>query len=193
MKAIETTYNGYRFRSRLEAKWAYVFDRLGWRWEYEPIDLNGYIPDFHVNFGRSQCFVEIKPSMTAKELEPAYNKAINAIHSECNHEEDPCSVQHQDLLVLGGGIGTFDAGRWLPIAIYDNATGFYGDDKSYMAVCPTCYLTVPLTIYGLFGFPCCPCPGDTHKHYMSELPVSSLMIRDYWAEAHNATRWKPAR
>ena len=35
LKAIETFYNGYRFRSRLEAKWAVFMDALGVRWEYE--------------------------------------------------------------------------------------------------------------------------------------------------------------
>lgn len=29
MKAIETRYKGYRFRSRLEARWAVFFDALG--------------------------------------------------------------------------------------------------------------------------------------------------------------------
>ena len=28
IKAIETVYNGYRFRSRLEARWAVFFDAL---------------------------------------------------------------------------------------------------------------------------------------------------------------------
>lgn len=40
---------GIQFRSRLEARWAYIFDSMGWIWEYEPIDLNGYIPDFIVD------------------------------------------------------------------------------------------------------------------------------------------------
>lgn len=35
IKAIETKYKGYRFRSRLEARWAVFFDALGVRWEYE--------------------------------------------------------------------------------------------------------------------------------------------------------------
>jgi hypothetical protein len=43
---IPTTYNGVQFRSRLEAKWAAFFDLLGWRWHYEPLDLDGWIPDF---------------------------------------------------------------------------------------------------------------------------------------------------
>ncbi len=36
MKPIETEYKGYRFRSRLEARWAVFFDACGVDWEYEP-------------------------------------------------------------------------------------------------------------------------------------------------------------
>lgn len=46
--AIPTVYNGVQFRSRLEARWAAFFDLCGWRWDYEPLDLNGWIPDFAV-------------------------------------------------------------------------------------------------------------------------------------------------
>ena len=51
IKAIETTYKGYRFRSRTEARWAVFFDALGIRWEYEKegFDLGEagwYLPDF---------------------------------------------------------------------------------------------------------------------------------------------------
>jgi hypothetical protein len=53
MKAIETVYKGYRFRSRLEARWAVFFDALGIEWQYEPEGFelsNGtrYLPDFHL-------------------------------------------------------------------------------------------------------------------------------------------------
>lgn len=58
--AIPTDYNGQRFRSRLEAKWAAFFDRVGWRWSYEPEDFDGYIPDFLLHF-RVPVFVEVKP------------------------------------------------------------------------------------------------------------------------------------
>lgn len=55
MKAIETRYKGYRFRSRLEARFAILFDCMGMDWDYEPegFDLpeNGlYLPDFFVRF-----------------------------------------------------------------------------------------------------------------------------------------------
>ncbi len=49
-KIIETIYNGHLFRSRLEARWAVFFDRLGivWEYEYEGFNLDGvkYLPDF---------------------------------------------------------------------------------------------------------------------------------------------------
>jgi len=50
LKAIETKYNGHRFRSRREARWAVFFDFLGikFRYEEEGFDLDGvwYLPDF---------------------------------------------------------------------------------------------------------------------------------------------------
>ena len=61
-RAIETRYKGYRFRSRLEARWAVFFDALGLKWEYEPegFELPGgvrYLPDFRVN----GTWFEVKP------------------------------------------------------------------------------------------------------------------------------------
>jgi len=52
---------GIQFRSRIEAQWAYIFEKLGWDWEYEPIDLQGYIPDFIIKFdGDNEIVIEIK-------------------------------------------------------------------------------------------------------------------------------------
>ena len=52
---------GIQFRSRIEAQWAYIFEKLGWDWEYEPIDLQGYIPDFIIKFdGDNEILIEIK-------------------------------------------------------------------------------------------------------------------------------------
>jgi len=41
---------GLLFRSRTEARWAHTFDLIKWEWEYEPIDLHGYVPDFIIRF-----------------------------------------------------------------------------------------------------------------------------------------------
>lgn len=51
IQAIETQYKGYRFRSRLEARWAIFFDALDIEWQYEPegfvlADGTHYLPDF---------------------------------------------------------------------------------------------------------------------------------------------------
>lgn len=67
MKAIETYYNGYRFRSRLEARWAVVFDTLGIRYEYEPegfeTSAGPYLPDFRFDMSsdeRYELWAEVK-------------------------------------------------------------------------------------------------------------------------------------
>ena len=60
MPGIATKYEGITYRSRLEARWAVFFDLVGWQWEYEPIDGNGYIPDFVV-MGARPVVVEVKP------------------------------------------------------------------------------------------------------------------------------------
>ena len=52
IKPIETQYNGFRFRSRLEARWAVFFDVIGLKYEYEMegYDMEGtrYLPDFYI-------------------------------------------------------------------------------------------------------------------------------------------------
>lgn len=68
--AIETRYSSVQFRSRLEAKWAAFFDLLNWPWEYEPFDLDGYIPDFVLRF-RRPLLVEVKPIITEQWQEVA--------------------------------------------------------------------------------------------------------------------------
>jgi hypothetical protein len=52
MQAIPTTYNGVRYRSRTEARWAVFLDSLGVDFAYEPegydIDNRRYLVDFWV-------------------------------------------------------------------------------------------------------------------------------------------------
>lgn len=68
IQAIETEYRGYRFRSRLEARWAVFFSTLGVPYEYEPEGFelgNGvrYLPDFWLPTW--DAWVEVKPNMDA--------------------------------------------------------------------------------------------------------------------------------
>lgn len=50
IQSIETEYNGYRFRSRTEARWAVFFNAAGIAFNYEPegfvLDGKPYLPDF---------------------------------------------------------------------------------------------------------------------------------------------------
>lgn len=93
MKAIETVYNGYRFRSRLEARWAVFFHALGIEYRYEPegfdlktekIELDGtryllhgswYLPDFWLP--KQRCWFEVKGECPTKE---EYTKARLLAH-----------------------------------------------------------------------------------------------------------------
>lgn len=62
IQAIETSYNGYRFRSRLEARWAVFFDAMSEPYAYEIEGIKGeglhYLPDFWLS--RYSSFVEVK-------------------------------------------------------------------------------------------------------------------------------------
>jgi hypothetical protein len=61
-RGIPTLYRGVQYRSRLEAKWAAMFDLLGWEYQYEPFDLEGWIPDFLLT--RAKVLIEVKPVTT---------------------------------------------------------------------------------------------------------------------------------
>lgn len=69
IRPIETDYNGVHFRSRLEARWAVLFDALSVPWKYEPEKFKWgattYIPDFRIELsnwiGNDEIWVEIKP------------------------------------------------------------------------------------------------------------------------------------
>jgi|TARA_R110000803_G_scaffold25331_1_gene60535 hypothetical protein len=75
IRPIQTEYDGHRFRSRLEARWAVFFNEMGWVYHYEAEGytfvyqgevVKGYLPDFFVP--KLDAFVEVKgPLMTEVE------------------------------------------------------------------------------------------------------------------------------
>jgi hypothetical protein len=76
IQPIETSYCGCRFRSRLEARWAVVFNELEIPWEYEKEGFrltNGqcYLPDFWLP--SLDCFWEVKGE------EPPHDALIKAM------------------------------------------------------------------------------------------------------------------
>lgn len=71
IKPIETFYNGYRFRSRLEARWAVFFDSIGLKYVYEPEGFKAvshygetfcYLPDFY--FPENGYYGEVKGQLS---------------------------------------------------------------------------------------------------------------------------------
>ena len=126
MQAIQTCYRGYRFRSRLEARWAVFFDALRLSWEYEPegFDLGGgelYLPDFRVVSPQGAVtWYEVKPSSETT------SEKLDQFKLRLREEVDfPSAV------LLSGDPG------WV---LYERTPRQYdngcGDDKNY--VCPRC-------------------------------------------------------
>jgi hypothetical protein len=62
INAIETIYDGYKFRSRLEARWAVFFKEAGIKYLYEnegyALPSGWYLPDFYLP--ELNLFVEVK-------------------------------------------------------------------------------------------------------------------------------------
>ncbi len=82
VRPIETSYNGYRLRSRLEARWAVYFDAVGIKWMYEHEgfylpDWSMYLPDFYLP--ELDCYAEVKPKLFSREE-----------FSRCMHLPRPC-------------------------------------------------------------------------------------------------------
>lgn len=102
IKPIETYYNGYRFRSRLEARWAVFFDAAGIEYQYEPEGFKiysgdgtneeymFYLPDFYLP--KEKCYVEVKG--TDEALRADGEKIALAV----DFGATPCS---EGLLILG--------------------------------------------------------------------------------------------
>lgn len=117
LKAIETRHNGYRFRSRLEARWAVFMDMLGVKYEYEHEGFelsNGlrYLPDFWLP--GQQCWIEVKPDVPdaieetkASELAAASAKPVFIV----SRLEAPIRAKESDP-VLNSHLGFIPA-SWL--------------------------------------------------------------------------------
>ena len=58
---IITEYGGTTFRSQLEARWAAYFDKREIAWEYEPVQFNGWTPDFRLVLDGAEAYAEVKP------------------------------------------------------------------------------------------------------------------------------------
>lgn len=105
--AIATKYRGYRFRSRLEARWAVLFDSLQIQFEYEPEgfvlpDQTCYLPDFYLP--KVRMYAEVKPE-----------KLTDAEMLKCH--QLACGSGRDTLLLVGPpDFRTYDAILVFPVA-----------------------------------------------------------------------------
>ena len=86
IRAIETHYKGYRFRSRLEARWAVYFDTIGIDWEYETegYDLGKvgwYLPDFWLP--QVNMWAEVKGKAFTKKEKVKCEALVEMTGNEC--------------------------------------------------------------------------------------------------------------
>ena len=115
IKAIETEYNGYKFRSRLEARWAVFFDAAGIEYQYEPegvetSDGEKYLPDFYLP--------ELETHVEVKGKRPGYEKEILRLPKFIEW-----GGQVKQILILSDVPGkTDDGGIWHFPAFYYRAT-----------------------------------------------------------------------
>jgi hypothetical protein len=191
MNAIPTHYNGINFRSRLEAKWARFFDLLGWPYEYEPIDLSGYIPDFVLKFD-TPIAVEIKPAFTRSELKESASKA----HAACEAAKMPLlclgAALLEDATCMTVGLGLIDT--------FDRSDDFmgYGIEDVEFSWC-THYKSYAL--YTPIGeWRCLRCGGKCQEiinkpywHWNSREDnqyADTGTINRFWSEATNTTQYK---
>lgn len=86
-QAMPTTYGGITYRSRCEARWAVVFDKLGWTHHYElegfRLSTGPYLPDFYLpDIG---VYFEVKASPPS--------------HNECKKAEALCTASGTPVVI----------------------------------------------------------------------------------------------
>lgn len=189
MKAIPTCFDGIDFRSRLEAKWAAFFQRIGWSYTYEPFDADGYIPDFVIH-GESPLLVEIKPAVVRADYRAPIQKIEPALENHWNHDivilgVDPfpkCLDNSWDDWfppsgLLGEGMFADEGSEWYQPG-WDFATGHWCE-------CRKCGQASMFHSYQSYA--CRPCGHHSGDHYMGAADL--YWLRESWCAATNGTQW----
>ena len=141
-QAIQTYYNGYHFRSRAEARWAWAFDQLGIKYYYEPEGFsdNGisYLPDFFLP--DSETWFEVK-----------------GVLNEEDTQKIEMFLRSIRYFVVGYPDMTFDV-------VDEWNGGFSGKDYSGLSKCPICGKYFFYSGGGWYG--CKNCGAYDGDHYL---------------------------
>jgi hypothetical protein len=167
-----------------------MFDLLGWTWEYEPVDLNGWIPDFVITNARWLLYVEVKPVW--KLPEDATKKAQDAL-GYIESDELQEIAPNTEVLIVGAGLmtGQYDdyyfgwlsdgAFNWWVEAVLQEPCDKTDSRYGLTAGCVGWYAD---RIRGCGG-PCCEYDGD---HNYRVAPIEDF--QRLWAQAGNTVQWK---
>lgn len=159
---IKTLHRGVLMRSRNEARWAALFDVMGIDWEYEALDLLGYIPDFSFELGDRECIVEVKAA--DEDFEAAETKI------ECSGWEGPA-------LIVGHRIDGSCCGRFLD---FDGVEWQWGELEFIW--CTGCQQVGPVQAES--GWHCRHC-GAREGH------IGDFDVQEAWVAAGNRFQWRP--
>lgn len=177
---IATFYRGTQFRSRIEAIWAAFFDKCDWPWEYEPVDLLGYIPDFILTFPHEPVLVEVKSCMTVEEL-GTYSKKVTD------------SGWRGDFLIVGGRLFEDTVYQRPSIGLlYQASPGPDGDDgppwqsDALLHVCGKCKSVSFHHADG--GWHCASCGVSDGRKPLSF--IDEEWVLKAWRDARNLVQWK---
>lgn len=189
-RGIPTEYAGTRFRSRLEARWAHFFTAVGWRWEYEPFDLDGYIPDFLI-LGDAPVLVEVKPKVHHKDLAPIASNMPEGDWVACLAVgvSPFIPAEHPWEGGVAGAITAWD--DWFPKgSTHPQSDGYY-TSWAFWERCGTCD---NICIWRAAGQNNWPCGCDNHPlgTTFGWRPGESI-LGELWAESRNKTQWMSVR
>ncbi len=126
-------YDGIQYRSRLEARWAAFFGLLGWRFEYEPIDMAGWIPDFLIHGFQHPVLVEVKPVTSFPgEVADKIEKAAK-VSGWSTTSDEPRDNAHCELMIVGCSVpisSLMDSGSqigWINDPLFGGANARWAD------------------------------------------------------------------
>ena len=189
MVAHPTTYAGVDFRSRLEARWAAFFDLMGWRWEYEPIDEAGWVPDFLL-IGRAYdpIPVEVKPIEW-----PALVSDCMKLVETLPELEKVRKSGRDEALILGAYLPLYDRSYSQPaLGIIWDGPGWRGADPALLYRGRGCVFDF-MPPGGSWSFRQGYQDLEPHLKNKHRNPASGTRLRESWDEAGNVTRWRGAR
>lgn len=191
LTARPTAYRGVTFRSRLEATWAAFFDLAGWRWEYEPVDAEGWVPDFFLFGHEGPLPVEVKPI----DLGAATRESLLAA-------PELEKVRQSGVMALVLGLGIFPNDKYV---------GLHPAVLGYLLNFPTQYVNTPTAsvkrveinsrvIGDEKRLDVFPVAGDA-RYFFSPNRIGEMLyfgdafseLAPLWGAAKTATQWKGQR